>query len=154
MTFRKRNILAVLIGLVVAYVVHMITGSLYSFAVPPPDGVDIGDPESIAANLKSFEPKHYFSHITSKSLGTFAGAIIAYLIAADHKMKIAMSVGVLYLLYYIIDKVFFPFPVQPPIWVFLVNLVFPYIPMGWLGGNLAKKISSKHVNEPILDDMF
>ena len=65
------------------------------------------------------------------------GAIIAALIAASHKMKFSLGIGGLFLLGGIIVNYMIP----GPTWFAVVDIVVAYIPMAWLGGKLAGKIS-------------
>lgn len=67
------------------------------------------------------------------ALGTLVGAIIAGLIAATHKMKFALSIG----LFFLIGGIINVFMLPSPLWFAIIDLAGAYIPMAWLGGKMA-----------------
>ncbi|MGI9552586.1 MAG: hypothetical protein ACR2MT_15395 [Aurantibacter sp.] len=130
-----KNILAVLAGIVVGSVVNIGIVALSGSIIPPPDGVDPSNVESIKASMHLYQPKHYILPFLAHALGTLAGALVAGLIAANHKMKIALGVGAFFLLGGITAVSMLP----SPMWFNILDLVAAYIPMGWLGGKLATR---------------
>ncbi|MCB0583494.1 MAG: hypothetical protein KDD10_29715 [Phaeodactylibacter sp.] len=128
-----KNILAVVAGVVLGSIVNMglimISGSI----IPPPEGVDVTNMESLKASMHLFEPKHFLFPFLAHALGTLAGAFVAALIAATHKMKFALGIGAFFLLGGIANVFMLP----SPTWFAVLDLVGAYIPMGWLGGRLA-----------------
>jgi hypothetical protein len=70
------------------------------------------------------------------ALGTLIGAIIAAAIAATHKMKFALSIGVCFLVGGVMNIVMLP---SAPIWFCALDVIVAYIPMGYLGGRLMAK---------------
>jgi len=129
-----RNILAVIAGIVVGGFVNMALISLSASIIPPPDGVNPEDMESIKANMHLYEAKHFIMPFLAHALGSLAGAIVAALIAASHKMKIAIGIGAFYLLGGIVAVAMLP---GSPIWFIALDLIMAYIPMGWLGGKIV-----------------
>ena len=125
-----RYILAVIAGVVVGSAVNMglimISGSI----IPPPEGVDPADMESLKASMHLFEAKHFIFPFLAHALGTLAGSFLAALIAASHKMKFALAIGVFFLLGGIANTFMLP----SPTWFTILDLVAAYIPMAWLGG--------------------
>src|SRR5690606_40764633 len=93
-----RNILAVILGFVVGSVVNMAIVLSGPALIPPPAGVDVSDPESLAASMHLFEARHFVMPFLAHALGTFAGALVAWLVAASHKAAFAWTIGVLFLL--------------------------------------------------------
>lgn len=71
------------------------------------------------------------------ALGTFAGAIVAALMAANHKMKFALIIGVIFLAGGIANIIMLP----SPIWFTVVDLAGAYLPMGFMAGKLIEKKS-------------
>ena len=61
------------------------------------------------------------------------GAIIAGLLAAAHKMKFALSIG----LFFMIGGIINVFMLPSPLWFNIADLVGAYIPMGWIGGKIV-----------------
>lgn len=128
-----RNILAVVAGIFVGMVVNsgiiMISGSI----IPPPEGVDVESVESMQKSMHLFEPKHFIFPFLAHALGTFAGAWVAALIAATHKMKFALGIGFCFLIGGIAAVMMLP----APLWYDIVDLSCAYIPMAFLAGKLA-----------------
>ena len=134
-----RNILAVITGIIVGSAVNMglimVSGSI----IPPPEGVDPTDLESLKASMHLFEAKHFIFPFLAHALGTLAGSFLAALIAASHKMKFALAIGVFFLLGGIANTFMLP----SPTWFTILDLVAAYIPMAWLGGIIAGGVCRK-----------
>src|SRR5262245_2799880 len=80
-----RNILAVVVGLRVGGGVNMALAIASPHVIPPPAGVDVSDPQSLSASMHLFEPKHFVFPFLAHALGTLAGALVAFLVAASHR---------------------------------------------------------------------
>ncbi|MBL4707281.1 MAG: hypothetical protein JKY48_02420 [Flavobacteriales bacterium] len=130
-----RNIAAVLIGLVIGSIVNSGIIDLSGNLVALPEDVDPNDIESIKANIHLYDPIHFLFPFLAHTLGTLAGAIVATLIAVSHKLKLAMSIGFVFLLGGIAINVM----LAGPIWFTILDLVLAYLPMAWLGRSLLKK---------------
>lgn len=130
-----KNILAVIAGLIVGGFVNMGIILVSGSVIPPPDGVDVTTTEGMKAGIHLFEAKHFLFPFLAHALGTFFGAIVTFKIAATHKMKFALSIGGFFLLGGIVAATMIP----APTWFIIVDLLFAYIPMVWLAGNLLKK---------------
>ena len=91
------------------------------------------DIESIKANFDKFTTKHYIVPFLAHALGSIAGVVVGCSIAASHKFKIAMGLGIFHLLGGIAAAVMIP----APLWFIVVDLVLAYIPMAWLGAKLT-----------------
>ena len=92
-----RNVLAVLAGIVISGGVNMALVILSPSLIPPPAGVDVTNAESLGKAMHLFEPRHFVMPFLAHAVGTLAGALAAYLIAATYKAQIAYVIGVLYL---------------------------------------------------------
>lgn len=130
-----RNILAVIAGLVIGSAVNMFFISLNGTVIGLPEGADVSTMEGLKESMNLFEPKHFVFPFLAHAVGTLVGAFIAAKIAATHKYKFAMAIGVLFLIGGIINVINLP----APAWFSTLDLVAAYIPMGWLGGKLAVK---------------
>ncbi len=128
-----KNVLAYIAGLLLGNMVNFGAIQLGNMILPPPDGLDPMDPASIQAHMDSFEPMHFIIIFLAHALGTLLGAFIAARLAATHRMKIALGIGVFFLLggTYMITLV------GGPIWFILLDLLAAYIPMAWLGGKMG-----------------
>ena len=125
-----KNILAVIAGLLLGSIVNMgiimISGSI----IPPPNGADVTTMEGLKESIHLFQPKHFIFPFLAHALGTFIGALIAALIAANHKMKFALIIGVFFLIGGILNTFMLP----APTWFITVDILIAYIPMAWIGG--------------------
>ncbi len=130
-----RNILAVFIGWIVGGVVNMGLIQL-GHSVMPIEGVDINDMESLATAMPNLGAEYFVFPFLAHALGTLVGAAIAFLIAANNKMKFAYSIGVLFL----IGGVIAGNMLNSPMWYNAIDYIFAYIPMAWLGAQIAGKI--------------
>lgn len=130
-----KNILAVLAGIVVGSIVNMGIIILGPSIIPPPEGVNVQDMESIAANMHLYQPIHFVIPFLAHALGTFVGAFLAAKIAASRKMTFALVIGFFFLLGGIMNIMMLP----SPTWFTLLDLIGAYIPMALIGGKIASK---------------
>jgi len=128
-----KNILAIITGMILGSAVNMgiimISGSI----IPPPAGADITTTEGLQASMHLFEPRHFIFPFLAHALGTFGGAFIAALIAANHKLKFAMGIGV----FFLAGGIASVFMLPSPLWFTILDLAGAYIPMGYLAWRLA-----------------
>ncbi len=130
-----RNILALLLGLVVCLVVNGLLIAISGSVIPPPEGVDVNDVKSIAANIERFEMKHFVFPFLAHTLGSLVGAFVTARLCATHKMTLALVVGGFHLLGGIMAATMIP----APTWFIVLDLAGAYLPMAWLGGRLARR---------------
>jgi hypothetical protein len=128
-----RNILAVIAGLVVGSIVNMGLISLGHAVIPLPPGTDVSSMESLAVAMPQFGFVQFIFPFLAHAGGTLVGALVATLIAASHKMKIALGIGVLFLIGGIAAVYLLP----APLWFDVIDLVFAYIPMAWIGAKVG-----------------
>jgi len=131
-----RNVVAVVLGLVVGSIVNMGLIMVGSQVIPPPEGVDVTNMESLRSSMHLFEPKHFLFPFLAHALGTLAGAFAASLIAATQRMKLALGASAFFLLGGVINVFLLP----SPIWFAALDLIGAYIPMGWVAGKLAESL--------------
>lgn len=130
-----RNVLAVIAGLATGMVVNMGLIIIGAMAVPPPEGVDPMNAESIAANIHLFEVKHFIFPFLAHAIGTLAGAFVATKIGASRHLVFAMTIGGFFFVAGIINLTQIP----APLWFAIVDVTFAYLPMGWLGYQIGRK---------------
>ena len=124
-----RNILGVIAGLIVGTLVNGGLIQLGHALVPLPPGTDVSTMQGIAAAMPSFGPEQFIFPFLAHAGGTLVGVLVATLIAVSHKFKIALGLGVLFLLGGIAAVVMLP----APLWYDVIDLLFAYIPMAWIG---------------------
>lgn len=128
-----RNVLAVIAGLIVASLVNMAVLTGGNRVVAPPAGADMSTAEGIRAAMSRMEPIQFLAPFLAHALGTLAGGFAAARIAATHKMKFALAIGVVFLLSGIVMVAM----VGGPAWFIACDLALAYLPMAWLGGKLG-----------------
>ena len=133
MKSKLKNVLAVIVGCVVGSIANMILVTVGPYVIPPPDGVDVTDVESIKSSMHLFEFRHFIFPLLAHALGTLVGAYLAALIAASCRMAAAMVVGGLFLIGGIANA----FMIGGPVLFYVVDLVGAYIPMAWIGARLS-----------------
>lgn len=131
-----RNILAVIAGVAVGGGVNMSLIMAGPSVIPPPLGVDVTDARSLAASMHLFEAKHFVFPFLAHALGTLAGALTAFLIAASHGSRFAFAVGVVFLA----GGIAATFMIPAPAWFIILDLVGAYIPMAWIGAVIGRRL--------------
>jgi uncharacterized protein YacL len=134
-----RNIVAIVVGLVVGNIINGTLLMVSAYVIPPPSGADVSTMEGLKATMHLFEPKHFLFPFLAHALGTFVAALLATAIAASHHKKFALAIGVLFLFAGIANVVMLP----SPLWFTVVDLVFAYIPMSYLGYLVARRKRSE-----------
>jgi len=133
-----RNVLAVILGWLGGSAVNLGLVNIGS-GIYPIEGVDPTDMEALAQVMPTLTPEYFMYPFLGHALGTLVGAIIAGLIAATNKMRFSMIIGVLFL----VGGLLVNYLITGPTWFTVLDLVVAYLPMGWLGGTLAVKMSGK-----------
>ena len=128
-----RNILAVILGLLIGNILNMSIIMASGSIIPPPEGVDLTTMEGLKAAMPLMQPKHFVLPFLAHALGTLGGAFLAALIAATHKMKFAMLIG----LFFLAGGIASVFMLPSPIWFTIFDLGGAYIPMAFFGARLA-----------------
>ncbi len=131
-----RNVLAVIFGWIGGSIVNMGLVKM-GHATFPIEGIDPNSMIELAEIMPTLEPKYFLFPFLAHALGTLVGAIIAGVIAANHKIKFSLAIGGLFLLGGIAVNYMLP----GPTWFAVVDLLLAYIPMAWIGGKIALKFS-------------
>jgi hypothetical protein len=128
-----KNILAVIVGLVAGSAVNMGIIMISGSVIPPPEGVDNTTVEGLKAGMHLFQPKHFLFPFLAHALGTFVGALLTALIAANRKILFAFVIGIFFLAGGIANILMLP----SPLWFTIVDLVGAYLPMAFLAAKLV-----------------
>lgn len=134
-----RNIAAVIAGLVVGSVVNMAIVMYGPVVVPPPAGVDVTDPESLAAGMHLFEARHFLAPFLAHALGTLAGAFAAYLVAGSRRQVSAWIIGAAFLA----GGIAAAFMIPAPAWFIAADLMLAYLPMAWLAILAGRRVAGR-----------
>ncbi|MFT4667986.1 MAG: hypothetical protein ACI8YQ_004848 [Polaribacter sp.] len=128
-----RNILVLLVALFVGGAVNMGLIMLGPSVIPIPEGFDMTTMEGLKEAMPLLEPKNFIFPFLAHALGTLVGAFIVAKFAATHHMRLAVTVG----LFFLLAGISMVMEIPGPTWYNLLDLVVAYVPMGWLGGRLA-----------------
>lgn len=139
-----RNTLALVAGIVIGGAVNTTLIHLGPTLIPPPPGVDVNSAESLIKAMPLFEPRHFVMPFLAHAIGTLAGALAAYLIAASHNALIAYFIGAVFLCGGIAASLIIP----APGWFIALDLVLAYLPMAWLGIWIGRRLKPGRVAEP------
>jgi len=131
-----RNVLAILAGIAIGGGVNMVLIILSPSLIPPPAGVDVTNTESLSKAMHLFLPRHFVMPFLAHAVGTLAGALAAYLIAATYKAQIAYVIGAVFLC----GGVAASFMIPAPTWFIALDLLAAYLPMAWLGIRIGTRM--------------
>ena len=131
-----RNVVAILVGIAIGGGVNMALIAVSPSLIPPPAGVDVNNAESLIKGIHLFEPRHFVMPFLAHAVGTLAGALAAYLIAATHRAQIAYLVGAIFLC----GGVAASFMIPAPAWFIALDLLAAYLPMAWLGIQIGNRV--------------
>ena len=136
-----KNILAVIAGVVVGSVVNGLLIEISPSIIPPPTGADVTSMVGLQKSLPLFEPKHFIFPFLAHALGTCIGAYIACKFGAAKSMINGIIVGSLFLIGGIANIIMLP----SPLWFSIVDIVFAYGPMAFIGSKLALNHSKSNI---------
>lgn len=131
-----RNVLAILAGIAIGGGVNTALITLSPSIIPPPAGVDVTNVESLSKAMHLFEPRHFVMPFLAHAVGTLAGALVAYLIAATYRAQMAYVIGALFLC----GGVAASFMIPAPAWFIALDLLAAYLPMAWLGIRIGTRM--------------
>jgi hypothetical protein len=132
-----RNALALIGGIAIGGAVNMALITLGTSVIAPPAGVDVNDAASLSASMHLFEPRHFLMPFLAHAVGTLAGSLASYVIAATHKVSIAYVVGAVFLC----GGVAASFMIPAPTWFIALDLVVAYLPMAWIGVQIGTRMT-------------
>jgi hypothetical protein len=131
-----RNVFAILAGVVIGGGVNMALVTLSPSLIAPPAGVDVNSAESLGRAMHLFQPRHFVMPFLAHAVGTLAGALAAYLIAAAYKVQLAYAIGAAFLC----GGVAASFMIPAPTWFIALDLLAAYLPMAWLGVRIGSRM--------------
>lgn len=129
-----RNILAVLAGVLVGGVFNMLLIEFSALVIAPPEGTDLSTAEGLIKAMPLMEPRHFIMPWLAHALGTFLAAFIASKLAVSHYRRISIGIAIWFMLGGLMMVRMLP----SPVWFTITDLALAYLPMGWLGGRLAR----------------
>jgi hypothetical protein len=109
--------------------------SLGPSLIPPPAGVDVSSAEGLSKGIHLFEPRHFITPFVAHAVGTLAGALAGYLLAAS-RVRVAYGIGA----FFLIGGVAASSMIPAPAWFVALDLLAAYLPMAWLGIQIGSRM--------------
>lgn len=134
-----KNILAVIAGIIFGSIVNMSLVNMGPLVVPLPEGADVSNMDNLRESMKLFTPVNFLFPFLGHALGTLVGAFVTAKLAASHHLKLAIGIGVFFLL----GGITAASMLGGPLWFNAADLLLAYIPMSILGAALAGRTRSK-----------
>ena len=139
-----RNIAAVVLGFALGSVVNLALIVAGPHVIPPPPGVDVANVASMKAAMPLYEAKHFLFPFLAHALGTFVGALGAFLVAGSRRTAFASALGLLFLA----GGITACFLIPAPAWFMALDLVAAYLPMAWLANQLGRRVTGPTPSSP------
>ena len=127
-----RTIAGVVVGVVVAWLTIMLAEFASAPLHPMPAGLDMRDPESVAAFVATLPASALLLVLSGWVLGGLVGGYVAASIS--RKPRAALTVGIVIVLGVIANAVMIPHPM----WMTIAGVLLP-VPAAWLGAKLATR---------------
>ena len=128
-----RTILAVVVGVVVAWLVIVLSQFAGAAAYPPPPGLDVTDPQQLAAFIEAAPAMAMMFVLAGYALAALIGGWVAARISRAHPRIAALLVGAMVLAGVIANTMMIPHP----LWMTAAGVLLP-LPAAWLGARLAR----------------
>ena len=126
-----RTILGILAGVIVAWLAMTICEFASLFLHRPPAGLDLRDPQALAAHIAAAPLSAMLVVVVGWALAAFVGAWVAARIAR-HRRAAALVIGLLVLAGVIANIAMIPHP----LWMTVAGLALP-LPLAWLAARIA-----------------
>jgi hypothetical protein len=130
-----KRIFSIIGGLVASGLVVYLIEMLSSVVYPLPANIDTGDIEAMNAYIAQLPVGAFLFIILAWALGSFVGGLIAGIINPDQRIRFALAVGLILMLFGLINLLIIPHP----IWFWILGLAV-YIPAAYAGGWLSAKL--------------
>jgi hypothetical protein len=139
-----RNILALVIGAALGMALNRWLIGISNSLIPLPEGVNPSNLKSIQTHIHLYSLKHFVMPFWAHALGTFVSAFVA----AKIWIGDPMIPGYIFGLFFLIGGITMVYFIKSPILPSMVDLLFAYLPMGWLGARLAGANPLKSTIQP------
>ena len=127
-----RTIAAVVAGVVGGGILITLVQIGGNTLFPPPEGMDTSNMESIREHMDQIPLASLLWVLLSYAVGCFAGGFLATRIARTGTLTPALSVGIVFFLFGIMNLIMLPHPV----W-FMIASQATYIAAAWAGGRMV-----------------
>ena len=121
-----KNILVLLGGCIFGSVVNMGLIIVGNQLIPVADGMNPMD-------ATMWEIRYFIFPFLAHAIGTLSGAFIVAKYTVSYHMRLAICIGIFFLL----GGLSMVFIMPAPVWFIVADLSLAYIPMGWYGWKLT-----------------
>ncbi len=133
--------LAVFTGVVFGSLANMLIISVSTMVIPLPNGADNSSLESLEKTIHLFQFQHFIMPFLAHALGSLIGGAVAAWIAPNHKLLVALTIGV----FFMIGGTMMVIQLPSPIGFNVVDLSLAYIPMAFFGYNFFCKFNKIYI---------
>jgi hypothetical protein len=130
-----KNLLSVVAGLMVAFLLIMIVELLSHQIYSLPNNIDANDKEAMKVFMTEIPTGALLMIILAYAIGSFGGGIITSLIASEKRIQLGITTGVVLLILGITNLISIPHP----LW-FNIASVLVYIPLAYAGSLTGLKL--------------
>ena len=127
-----KKVLPIVAGFLAGAVTVFIVESIGHTIWPPPEGIDLSDPESLAILMESVPFGAMAFVVLGWILGALSGGFTAGRIAKDPGYLPSILVGALLMVVGIVTM----FMIPHPAWMWIMGVMVP-VPSAWFGGKMA-----------------
>ncbi len=131
-----RNAIAIILGIVVAFLVIMSIQMINYSLFPLPEGIDMENQEAMKEHIQTLPVTAFVIVLLSYLIGTFVSVFVAIKIAASHFRTIALILGTFLMIMSIINLIRIPHP----IWFMIIEVLI-FIPTALFAQRLAQPIT-------------
>jgi hypothetical protein len=129
-----QNILAISAGFIAGMALNGWLISVSPSIIDLPEGVDPNKLESIKAHIHLYKWQHFIMPFVAHAFGTLIAAYIAAKIWIGNKM----ITGYIFGSFFLVGGVTMVYLIgNPPVIPTVLDLIFAYFPMGWIGAKLG-----------------
>ena len=130
-----KSILLSILGLLLGALTNGILVQIGSSLVEAPLGLDLSTEEGLAKAMPLMDYKHFIFPFLAHALGTLVGAYFVSKMRVNRTLINAMAIGFAFLAGGVMMVIILP---ATPLWFILLDLIFAYLPMAYLGYKLGQ----------------
>lgn len=130
----RQNIIAILLGVLSAFLIMMSCEFINSLLYPFPQGMDIYNPEILQAFTKALPVQAFFLVLLGWAVGSFAGGFVTAWYSQETTYHFSAITGIILLIFGIINHLM----IGHPLWMNLLGLPL-FIVFSFLGYTVYQK---------------
>jgi hypothetical protein len=131
-----KSILLSILGLIIGAISNGLIVQLGTQLISAPAGQDLTTEKGLAAAMAHMLPIHFLFPFLAHALGTFIGAFFVSKMKVERSLIHAMAIGFAFLAGGVMMVLSLP---VTPIWFTLLDLIFAYLPIAYLGYRLGNR---------------